>query len=148
MIIRVSLILTAALISGIIYGRILFIVKNTVIPIINIINNPTGRQKNQLIDMRKKDFRLVKNTFILFVSFFLCRIPLVIIIFVSLIMNQQSNITRCYLEELTNFSFQLTFLGTITDPIAFIYTQPILKQKFIRFITFCRKIRIQNPIEH
>jgi hypothetical protein len=148
MIIRIFSILTAALISGIIYGKIFFIVKNTVIPIINTIKNSTTRQKNRFIDMRKKDFRLAKNTFILFLSFFLCRIPLVIIIFVSLIINQQSNITRCYLEELTNFAFQLTFLGTITDPIAYIYTQPVLKQKFIRFITFCCKNRNQNPIGH
>jgi hypothetical protein len=63
-------------------------------------------------------------------------------------MNKQSNTTRCYLEELTNFSVQLTFLATITDPIAYIYSQPVLKQKFIRLITFFYKNRIQNSIEH
>jgi hypothetical protein len=152
LIIRLCFCLSAALISGIIYGRIFFIVKNyqnnTVTPIISIINNSIERQNNLLIDIRKKDFRIAKNTFILFLSFFLWRIPSVIIIFISLIMNKQSNTTRCYLEELTNFSVQLTFLATITDPIAYIYSQPVLKQKFIRLITFFYKNRIQNSIEH
>lgn len=60
-------------------------------------------------------------------------------------MNQKSYMVQCYLEEFTNFSVQLTFFATITDPIAYIYTQPILKQKFIRFITFSWKNRIQSP---
>lgn len=140
MIIRVSSILIAAFISGLIYGRIFYIVKkyeaNHVTPLVNIINNSIIKQKNPFNDLKRKDFRLAKNTFILFLSFFLCRIPSVIIILFSLIFNQKTLMIQCYLEEITNFSIQLTFLATITDPIAYIYTQPILKQKFIRFVNF------------
>jgi hypothetical protein len=146
-IIRLSCILSAALISGIIYGKIFFIVKNyhknTITPIVSVTNNQITRQKNQVIDMRKKDFRLAKNAFILFLSFFLCRIPWVVISLLSLLLKQQSNITQCYMVEFTNFTFQLTYLATITDPIAYIYSQLILKEKFINF--YCKK-RIPEPI--
>jgi hypothetical protein len=148
-IIRLFCILNAALISGIIYGKIFFFVKkshqNIVTPIVGTTNNQIARQ---VIDMRRKDFRLAKNTFLLFLSFFLCRIPWVIISILSLIISEQSNTTQCYLAEFADFSFQLTYLATITDPIAYIYSQPILKQKFLRSINFCWKNRIPEPIEH
>lgn len=60
MIIRLSSILTAALISGIIYGRIFFIVrkyqKNMITLNVSMINNSLIRQINPFNDLRKKRF--------------------------------------------------------------------------------------------
>ena len=136
LIIRTVFILSAILISGMIYGRIYYVVKKyekiRIKPAVSIVQVHIVKQRtrNNSIDIRKKNFRLAKQTFTLFVSFFLCRIPSIIIALVSLFIQRQTPLAKCILDEFINFSFQLSFIATISDPLVYIYSQPILKEKF------------------
>jgi len=140
MIIRLICIVGAAFISGFIYAKIFFVGRkyrnNNVIPMVQHGNNKNSieNQNNLINNMHRKDLRSAKQSFIIFLSFFLCRLPSVITILLTLIFGQKlPRISQCYFEEFTNLTVQFLFLATITDPLAFIWSQPKLKHKFIRF---------------
>ncbi|CAF2366838.1 unnamed protein product [Rotaria sp. Silwood2] len=153
MLILLLCIIVAALISGFIYGKMFFVLRkyqnNMIIPIVIDGNhdNPVGHQNTSINDIHRKDLRLAKHSFIIFLSFFLCRLPWIIMTLIDLILTRPlSGYTQCYFEEFTGFSGQFVFLATITDPLTYIWIQPRLKQKFVRFpiISICFNNRIQE----
>ncbi|UJR16444.1 hypothetical protein I4U23_003346 [Adineta vaga] len=142
MTIRLFFVISAAFISGLIYGKMFFALRkhrmNRVLPI--IVGGNIGQQTNQINDTQKKDLHLAKQTFTIFLSFFLCRVPSIILVLLGLIITEQlSETNRCYLEEFTNLSIQFIFVATITDPLVYICTQSRLRQKFFQFpiISLC-----------
>ncbi|CAF1116820.1 unnamed protein product [Rotaria sp. Silwood1] len=131
--------ISAGLISGFIYVKMFFVLRkyqnNVVMPVIidGNHNNPVRHQNISINDIHRKDLRLAKHSFIIFLSFFLCRLPWAIMILMDLILILPSfGYIQCYFEEFADFSGQFIFLATITDPLTYIWSQPRLKQKFSR----------------
>ncbi|CAF0897965.1 unnamed protein product [Rotaria sordida] len=123
-------IIGAAFISGFIYGKMYFVLRkyqnNMIIPIVidGNHNNSIGHQNILMNDTHRKDLRLAKHSFIIFLSFFLCRLPLIIMILIDLSLTRPLyGYTQCYFEEFADFFGQFIFLATITDPLTYIWKQ-------------------------
>lgn len=125
-IVRLLFLVIAAMFSAFIYGKIFFIVRRFQRNYVRPIHH--GQMQ---ANSRRKDLRSARHTFVIFLSFFLCRIPLMIAMLVGVIVYKQfSHEGSCYYEELSNLATQIIFLATISDPLIFIRGQPKLRQRF------------------
>ena len=127
-IVRLLLLIFAAVVSGSIYGKIFFIIRKHQRNRIGLAQVRSDSERRQ-----RKDLRSAKHTFVIFLSFFLCRLPLIVAMFVGLIFSDWfSSDGQCFYEELSNFFVQIIFLATISDPLVYIRTHPKLREKFSR----------------
>lgn len=138
--IRLFFIMIAAVTSGLIYLKIYFTVKKyqkSTRPE-NRVPHSDSRQNQAVINnIQRKDLRSAKNTFVIFLSFFLCRVPFVMAMWTGLIFFDYVSLHgQCYYEEFSNFSLQIIFIATISDPLVFIYSQSHLRKRFTQLPIF------------